>query len=218
MNWHDLSVGLAQYLCVIVVITLHEFGHAWMARRCGDDTAERQGRVTLNPAAHIDPIGTIALPLIALALNLTGHGGIARFIIGWGKPVPVDYLLLRNIKRDSLLIAMAGPAMNLALTAVVMVLVRLAMLGGQPSLGEAGLLLSYISMYLFFFNMIPVPPLDGSHVMRFLISMKWETFMKISQYGFFIVIVLIQLEPVKRYLSVSTDQSVIGLAQLLRIY
>ncbi len=217
MNWQFLSNALAQYLCVVVVITVHEFGHAWMALRCGDDTAHRLGRVTLNPAAHIDPIGTVALPLLALFLSLSGLGQIASFIIGWGRPVPVNYLQLRNINRDSLLVAMAGPAMNLVITVLAMVLVKVAVLGEAFTVAEAGVLLAKVSMYLFFFNMIPVPPLDGSHVLRFLIQMPWETFTRLSAYGFLIVIVLLQLEPVAAYLAVGTRVSVHTLAALLRI-
>ena len=116
MNLNQLTEALAGYLCVVVVITLHEFGHAWMAWRCGDPTAKSLGRVSLNPVAHIDPIGTVALPFIAIFLGLAGYGQVASFIIGWGKPVPVNYTNLRNVDRDSLLIAMAGPAMNVVLT------------------------------------------------------------------------------------------------------
>jgi Zn-dependent protease len=226
MDWEQISNGLAQWLCVVVVITLHEFGHAWMATRCGDDTAQRQGRVTLNPIAHIDPIGTVALPLIALALSITGHGAIAAFIIGWGKPVPVNFLQLPKINRDSILIAMAGPVMNLLLTLVVMVVlfilkwvaIKFPAIGDVSTIEQACLMLAYISMFLFFFNMIPVPPLDGSHVMRFLVGMKWETFFRITPYGFFIVIVLIQFPAVKWYLGYSTNMSVIGLVKFFGVY
>lgn len=217
MNWHMLSIGLAQYLCVVVVITLHEFGHAWMANRCGDDTAQRQGRVTLNPAAHIDPIGTVALPLIGLLLSISGYGNIASFIIGWGRPVPVDYQRLRNINRDSLYVAMAGPAMNVILTVIVMVMAKIAFVAGAQPLAEAGVLLARVSMYLFFFNMIPVPPLDGSHVLRFVTRMSWETFTQISSYGFFIVIVLIQLPQVSALLSIGTALSITALAAVLQL-
>src|SRR4030095_10941627 len=126
MNLNQLTEALAQYLCVIIVITLHEFGHAWMAMRCGDDTAKSLGRVSLNPLAHIDMIGTVALPLIAIFLSLSGYGQVASFIIGWGKPVPVNYNNLRNVDRDSLLVAMAGPAMNVVLTVIVAVVSKLA--------------------------------------------------------------------------------------------
>jgi Zn-dependent protease len=215
MNWNLLSEGLAQYLCVVVVITIHEFGHAWMSSRCGDDTARSLGRVTLNPLAHIDPIGTVALPLIAILLTVMGSGNIANFIIGWGKPVPVNYLNLRNVDRDSLLVAMAGPAMNVILTMIVLLIVRVAMIGSLTFVGEAGIMIATISMFLFFFNLIPVPPLDGSHILRFLSRMSWETFWNISRFGFFIVIILIQLDPVRRYLSFGTAYSIRAMGTLV---
>ena len=217
MNLNDLTMALAQYLCVIIVITLHEFGHAWMSWRCGDDTAKLQGRVSLNPLAHIDMIGTVALPLIAIFLSLSGQGQVASFIIGWGKPVPVNYANLRNVDRDSLLIAMAGPAMNVILTVVVAIVIKLATVGGSIPIVKAGLTLAYISMYLFFFNLIPVPPLDGSHLLRFITRMRWETFFYLSQFGFIAVIILIQLPAVRSYLSYSTSFSVLSLLQALRI-
>jgi Zn-dependent protease len=217
MNWNLLSEGLAQYLCVVAVITLHEFGHAWMASRCGDDTARALGRVSLNPAAHIDPIGTVALPMLSILLTVFGAGNIASFIIGWGKPVPVNYLNLRNVDRDSLLVAMAGPAMNVILTMATLVIVRLAMLGSVTFVGEAGIMLATISMFLFFFNLIPVPPLDGSHILRFLSRMSWETFWNMSRFGFLIVIILIQLDPVRRYLSFGTIYSIQAMGKLVGI-
>ena len=110
-----LSVGLAQYLCVVVIITFHEFGHAWMASRCGDDTARHEGRVTLNPLAHIDPIGTVLIPLLVLWLAMSGQGKLASFIIGWGRPVPVNPFNLRHRVRDDILVSMAGPAMKIGI-------------------------------------------------------------------------------------------------------
>src|ERR1043165_3100390 len=101
-----LREGLANYVCMVIVITLHEFGHAWTASRCGDDTARSLGRVTINPLAHIDLIGTVLLPLLALGLSLSGYANIAGGIIGWGKPVPVNYANLRKTDRDALLVAM----------------------------------------------------------------------------------------------------------------
>lgn len=220
MSWNSISEGLAQYLCVVVVITLHEFGHAWMSSRCGDDTARLLGRVSLNPVAHIDIIGTVALPLLSILLVASGQGQIANFIIGWGKPVPVNYANLRNVDRDSLLIAMAGPAMNVALTVFVMIILKLGSLAevaGMATLGEAGIMLAMISMFLFFFNLIPVPPLDGSHLLRYLTQMSWDAFAHISRFGFLIVIILIQLQPVKIYLSYCTAFSIVSLQQVLQI-
>ena len=131
MDPQVLTQGIAQWLCIVVIITLHEFGHAWMATRCGDDTARLLGRVTLNPLAHIDPIGTVALPLLALLLTAGGAGAAAGFIIGWGKPVPFNPQNLKRRGLDDVLIAMAGPAMNVVLTVVVMGIWRVTMLAAD---------------------------------------------------------------------------------------
>jgi len=207
MNRHLLLDGFAQYVCVIIVITLHEFGHAWMSSRCGDNTARSLGRVTLNPLAHMDLIGTVALPLLAVFLRATEYFQIAAFIIGWGKPVPVNYSNLRNVDRDSLLIAMAGPVMNVVLAVVVAAAAKLSILAGAKPLAEFGSVLAWISMYLFFFNLLPVPPLDGSHLLRFVTRMSWDVFFRISRFGFLAVILLIQVPAVSKYLSHSTARS-----------
>src|ERR1043166_8394370 len=101
--------GLIQYLVLIVLLTFHEFGHAWMAWKCGDDTAKLQGRVSVNPIVHMELIGTVVLPLTAMFLGAAGSG-LASFIIGWGKPVPVNLANLRNPRVDDVWVALAGPA------------------------------------------------------------------------------------------------------------
>src|SRR5208282_6403470 len=103
--------GLITYLGLVILLTFHEFGHAWVALKCGDDTAKLQGRVSLNPLVHIDPIGTVLLPLLMLFLS----PNISRFMIGWAKPVPVNPYNLRYPNRDDILVTMAGPGMNLVL-------------------------------------------------------------------------------------------------------
>jgi len=188
-----LSVGLAQYLCVVVIITFHEFGHAWMASRCGDDTARHEGRITLNPLAHIDPIGTVLLPLLALWLYMGGQGKLAGLIIGWGRPVPVNPFNLRHRVRDDILVSMAGPAMNVALSIVAIIVWRIALVAGSEPIASSAFMMIWLSMYLFFFNLIPIPPLDGSHIMKHVVQMPDDTYFKISQFGMFIVIVLMQI-------------------------
>lgn len=212
MDPEVLTQGVAQWLCIVVIITLHEFGHAWMATRCGDDTARLLGRVTLNPLAHIDPIGTVALPLLALFLTAGGAGAAAGFIIGWGKPVPFNPLNLKRRGLDDVFIAMAGPAMNVVLTFVVMLVWRVTMMaaGGHVEGGAAGSIMqaagmmALLSMYLFFFNLIPVPPLDGSHVLRYVSGMTYETYSNIARYGFFIIIILVQIQAVRVALAKAT--------------
>lgn len=216
MDTNALTQGLASYLCIVVIITVHEFGHAWMASRCGDDTARSLGRVTLNPIAHIDPIGTVILPLLVVLLSASGNSDLARFIIGWGKPVPVNPLNFRHRVRDDILVAMAGPAMNVLLAIAVMAVARVAVLGDVKPVIDAAVMMAMLSMFLCFFNLLPVPPLDGSHVMKYLVRMKHETFLQISRYGFFIVIVLVQLKPVVHFLSSATMKSVALLAWAFR--
>lgn len=208
MDMALLSQGLASYLCFILIITVHEFGHAWMAARCGDDTAKLLGRVTLNPAAHIDAIGTVVLPLAAVFLTASGSGQLASFIIGWGKPVPVNIGNLRHRVRDDILVTMAGPAMNVVIAMVALIVGRLAVGTEATVIVEAAGQLAVLSMFLFFFNLIPVPPLDGSRVMRHIVGMGEEAFLNLSQFGMIFLIMLMQLQPVREALGMATGFSV----------
>ena len=206
MDTNALIHGLILYLCFIPILTFHEFAHAWVAWKCGDPTARDQGRVTLNPIAHIDAIGTIALPLLAVSLGAMGSG-LAGFIIGWGKPVPVNISNLRHRRRDDTLVALAGPAMNVALAVAVMVIARLALAPGGAAadrIAEASVTLATLSLFLCFFNLLPVPPLDGSHVLKNFIRMSEETYLRLCQFGFIAVILVIQIEPVRRLIAVAT--------------
>jgi Zn-dependent protease len=192
--------GLLMYVGLLVLLTFHEFGHAWMALQCGDDTAKLQGRVSLNPIVHIDFVGTVILPLAMIFLSMAGSG-LASFLVGWAKPVPVNPHNLKNPKMDDILVSMAGPWMNLALAVVLMALARAGVMAGLPSLVELGMTTAYLSLMLCFFNLIPVPPLDGSHVLRNVIGMSYETYYSIARYGFIIVIVLLQIPFVRALLS-----------------
>jgi Zn-dependent protease len=216
MDNEVLAQGLARYLCIVVIITLHEFGHAWAASKCGDDTARSLGRVTLNPIAHMDPIGTVVLPLLVVLLSASGSS-LAGFIIGWGKPVPVNPLYFRHRVRDDILVSMAGPAMNVLLTIVVMAVARAAQAANVIPVTQAALMMAELSMFLCFFNLLPVPPLDGSHVMKYVIRMKHETYLQISRFGFFIVIVLVQIPAVMHFLGKATRLSVALLARAFHV-
>lgn len=191
MNMHALYDGLINYVYLIIIITFHEFGHAWSAWKCGDDTARLQGRITLNPVAHMDMIGTVVLPLLAVTLAASGSI-LGNFIIGWGKPVPVNILNLRRRKIDDVLVAMAGPAMNVVLALCAIALLRPALFFDSPMLIEAMKKLALLSMFLCFFNLLPIPPLDGSHVMKYVVGMGYETFWRISQFGILIVLIVLQ--------------------------
>ena len=172
---------------LILSLALHEYGHAWMAHKCGDDTAQRMGRLTLNPIAHIDLWWTIALPAI---LFLT-----MGFAFGGAKPVPVVPSQLRHPTRDMMFVALAGPAMNFFLAIVFMFAWKSAIyLGDYPDDALLTLVLwhsIFLNVALGTFNMIPIPPLDGSRVLSYLLprSMR-DTYNQIERYGMLIIIVI----------------------------
>ena len=185
----DIADGLIQYLMLVALLTFHEFGHAWTAWKCGDDTARLQGRVSLNPLVHIDPIGTVLLPLAIIFLP----GSISRFMIGWAKPVPVNPYNLRNKNFDDLLVTMAGPGMNLLLAVLLMAAARGGLVFHSVGVADYCVQAAQLSLYLCFFNLIPIPPLDGSHLMRVATGMTWETYMNLARYGFIFVILVLQI-------------------------
>jgi len=199
--------GLLMYVGLLVLLTFHEFGHAWMAWKCGDDTARLQGRCSLNPLVHLDVIGTVILPLVMIFLP-----GAGRFLVGWAKPVPVNPHNLRNARMDDILVSMAGPWMNLALAVALMALARVGVAIGSHNLVGLGVSTAYLSLMLCFFNLIPVPPLDGSHVLRNAIGMTYETYHQIARYGFLVVIVVLQIPFVRVLLSGLTGGSLSILA------
>ncbi|MGZ8900591.1 MAG: site-2 protease family protein [Limisphaerales bacterium] len=205
-----LLQGLLFYLCFIPVLTFHEFAHAWTSSKCGDDTAKDLGRVSLNPIVHMEVVGTVVLPLLAIYLSVT-QSALAGFIIGWGKPVPVNLHNLRNPRRDDTLIALAGPGMNLILAFICMGVVKVGLLlkgGGMDGAGEMlvsiGVLLVRVNLILAFFNLLPIPPLDGSHVLWNALGLSWESFFKAMQFGFILVIVAINIPGVRDFIWTAT--------------
>ena len=198
--------GLILYLGLLVLLTFHEFGHAWMACRCGDDTARSQGRVSLNPLVHIDPLGTVALPLLMI---LMAPGG---FLIGWAKPVPINPDNLRKPRSDDIMVTLAGPWMNLLLAIAIMALARLGDVLDARSLTDLCLDLAHLSLLLCFFNLLPIPPLDGSQVARNLIGMSHETYNQIARYGMLILILVLQIPLVQRALDTATTNSWLAIA------
>ncbi len=203
MDLNALLDGLVLYLCFIPILTFHEFAHAWMAWKCGDDTARLQGRLSLNPVVHMEWIGTVVLPLLGIGLSLAGSH-LANFIIGWGKPVPVNIFNLRHLRRDDTLVALAGPAMNVLLAIVLMAAAKMGVLLHSAILIKTSLTLIQVSLFLCFFNLLPIPPLDGSHVLKNAIGLSYETYWRLAQYGFLMVILAIQFPAVRRALSWAT--------------
>jgi Zn-dependent protease len=183
--------GLISYLGLVMLLTFHEYGHAWMAWKCGDDTARQQGRCSLNPLVHLDPIGTFLIPLIQIFAP-----GAGRFLVGWAKPVPVNVANLRNPRLDDILVSMAGPWMNLLLAVALIGLARVGLAFHSANMLEFCLETARMSLLLCFFNLIPIPPLDGSHVVRSLIGMSYETYWQFARFGFIAVILVLQIPPV----------------------
>lgn len=206
MSSNAIIDGLIFYLGLVVLLTFHEYGHAWMASKCGDDTAKDQGRCSLNPIVHIDPIGTVLMPMLMIFMSMTGSG-LAGFLIGWAKPVPVNPANLRNPKLDDILISMAGPWMNVLLAVALMGLAKICLIAGSTDLATLCAQIARLSLILCFFNLIPIPPLDGSHVLRVVIGMSYETYYQIARFGFIAVIIAIQMPFVIGPLRYVTDTS-----------
>jgi len=174
-------------LILFPAIVIHEYAHGWTAYKLGDPTAKQMGRLTLNPLKHIDPVGTIIVPGVIFALRTTG---VNIPPIGWAKPVPVNFFRLRNPKGDMMLVALAGPASNIILALLCVQMVQFDIF---PFLREFFIMGTYINVLLAVFNMIPVPPLDGSRViMSFLPNKLLRQYSKLERFGIMIVIVLLQ--------------------------
>ena len=198
--------GLILYLGLLVLLTFHEFGHAWMAWKCGDDTALSQGRVSLNPLVHIDLIGTVAVPLL---LIFFAPGG---FFVGWARPVPVNSDNFKNPRTDDIMVTLAGPWMNFLLAIVIIGLARLGFMVHLGNVGFVCLDIARLSLLLCFFNLLPIPPLDGSQVARSLIGMSQETYNQIARYGIFILILVLQIRVVQQTLDTWTTTSFLPFA------
>jgi Zn-dependent protease len=189
LKLREISISVVPILLAVI---LHEVSHGWVADRLGDSTARYSGRLTLNPAAHIDLFGTILLPLVLL---LTTRGG---FIFGYAKPVPINPYNLRNPRRDIIWISLAGILTNLALAAVSAMLFRLVASTPPGSWSliatPLGMMLQasvMINIILAVFNAIPIPPLDGSRVLAHLLPPEQAAiFSKLEPYGFIIILVL----------------------------
>jgi Zn-dependent protease len=199
-------------LPLLLAMVLHEYAHGWVANRYGDPTARLEGRLTLNPLAHVDPFGTVILPLLCLLLP----GG---FFLGWAKPVPINPARLRNPRRDMALVAAAGPGMNLLL-AIASALLLSLLLTIDPSLSAywppqpgmaprrdlQGMLLLplaamalysvFINILLMMFNLIPIPPLDGGRILAALLPARSAIALsRLEPYGMLIIVGLIMLDP-----------------------
>jgi Zn-dependent protease len=204
VNPENLLVQIATWLVPLVfAIVLHEIAHGWVANAFGDPTAREKGRLSLNPLRHVDPVGTVVLPLI---LAISGAP-----VFGWAKPVPVVAARLRNPRFHMILVTLAGPGMNLllaVLAAFAIALVRLAPAGGA---GWAFLYLNLanflvINVFLAVFNMLPIPPFDGGHVVEGLLPRPLaRRYARLGRYGFPLLLFLLVLLPM-----IAPDANVVG--------
>jgi Zn-dependent protease len=179
----SIAIGLG---IILVALSVHEAAHAWSADRLGDPTARLLGRVTLNPIKHIDPIGTVLMPVLMIATGLP--------ILGWAKPVPVNISRLGHPRRDFMIVAAAGPLSNIAQALVAALVVRGLFFSGADMGLWAEILLRfmYLNLILAFFNLIPVPPLDGGNVLAGLLPRPAAaTFERIRPFGFLVLYALI---------------------------
>jgi len=177
-------------LPILFAITLHEVAHGLVARHYGDRTAEQLGRLSLNPLRHIDPVGTVIVPIALFAF--TG------FIFGWAKPVPVDFRNLRNPRRDMALVALAGPMANLGMALIWAILMKLGMMlhTGTPFIGEPLMYMSavgiFLNLILMVLNLLPIPPLDGGRVLAGIVPPRYAALLdRVEPFGFFILLFLL---------------------------
>ncbi|MBK7745196.1 MAG: site-2 protease family protein [Betaproteobacteria bacterium] len=176
---------------VVFAITLHEAAHGYVARKFGDSTAWMLGRVTANPLKHIDPVGTVLVPLgLLLLAKLSGGGG---FLFGWAKPVPVNFGNLRNPKRDMLWVAAAGPGANLAMAIGWALLFRVGgdvvASEGLQVMARAGIMINVVLMVL---NLLPILPLDGGRIAVSLLPHRMAvSYARLEPYGFMVIILLL---------------------------
>jgi Zn-dependent protease len=187
-----LRQGALWMILLITAIALHEFGHAWMADRRGDPLPRAQGRVTLDPLAHIDPVGTLLIPGFMIFWPAFFGSGAPIALIGWGKPVQVLLPNPRTRRMDDILITLAGPAMNLVLCAAFTL--ALLVVGHLGAGGDAfGFLINGLALNagLMVFNLLPVPPLDGGRLLRRIIGMSEETFNRVASIAPWVLLVLI---------------------------
>ncbi|OIO33328.1 MAG: hypothetical protein AUJ70_03425 [Candidatus Omnitrophica bacterium CG1_02_40_15] len=195
-------------LCIFFfAVIIHEYAHGWVAWKLGDSTARFMGRLTLNPLAHIDPIGTIFLPLILLITH-------SPVLFGWAKPVPVDFFNLKNPKQGMIWVGLAGPAANILFAIALSLLLKIPLLTSSYLAVSVITTAIIVNLVLAVFNLVPIPPLDGSRVMMGLLPYNLSVeYAKIEPYGFIIIFALLWMNAINTIIW----PVVISLARLLGV-
>lgn len=204
MNPEQIIPQLVIYMVVLLLaISAHEAAHAWMSYKFGDDTARLLGRVTLNPVAHTDPIGTLLIPIVMFIFGHIGGPVASIPLIGWGKPTPVNPLRWRNKDLANVMVSIAGILANLIIAIIAFTILKtLLMTGAGASIPESlqepvGLFLRYLlvmNISLAVFNLLPFPPLDGSKILDTFLPASMRPFMEmLEQYGYIILMILIYM-------------------------
>lgn len=187
MDGIDLShlrSGLIFFIILVGSLCVHEWAHAFTAEKLGDPTPDMDGRVTLNPLAHIDPLGTLLFPLMCIFLIPGG------FLFGWAKPVMTNPSYFKHRARDSMMVAAAGPASNFAIATIAAIVGRF-IFNLDPRTIEIFAPIVMLNVVLAVFNLLPIPPLDGSHLMRYATGMRDETYLMMARWGGLILLAII---------------------------
>ena len=174
---------------LLFAVTVHEYAHGWVAERRGDSTARLSGRLTLNPIAHIDPVGTIIFPLFLYITQVHIMKVETPLIFGWAKPVPVNFRNLRNPKQDMIAVGLAGPLANIILAILCTLFLRMGIIEPYTFIGKLLGFGIFINLLLAVFNLIPIPPLDGSRILTGLLPPQLaRTYNKLERFGFIILL------------------------------
>ena len=207
----SIREALLTLLIAIVSLALHEWGHAAMADRLGDDTPRSQGRVTLNPLVHIDRLGTVIIPLLC-ALGVFG----SMALIGWAKPVQTNPANFKNRIADAAWVTIAGPGLNLLLAAGATVAAAIAA-HYAPNMKELFTRIITMNVMLMVFNLLPFPPLDGSKFLMYWGGMSEETYMNLSRWSGFALLILINVPQFRQFLGLLFEVGIIPFNALYHV-
>lgn len=186
----QIREGGILYVLLLIAITMHEYGHAFFADKLGDPLPRLQGRVSINPAAHMDALGTVVLPIITIALSI---GSGFPLVFGWGKPVQVALDNPKTRKKIDILSTAGGVSANLFVALVSAVLVAAFFIAGLKNFQEVAVQSVYINCVLFVINMLPIPPLDGSRFLKYAVNMSESTYYTLSRYGILILLLVVNI-------------------------